>query len=113
MATFTSTFSGSAIADATGVAVVRLGPERGGERWVVKRQTIQNSGNSVNNDCICKVYRNVISDTTLLDGSFTGIFDVSADDNVIVESGSQIIAEWSGCIPGTVSTWTIEAEVSR
>ena len=113
MATFTSTFSGNAVAGFDGVAVITLGPQRAGERWVVKRQTIQNSGNATNNECICKVYRNVISDTTLLDGSFTGVFDVSNNDNINVESGSQIIAEWSGCIPGSVSTWTIEAEVTR
>ena len=100
------TESGRATADATGRAVASVQALRAFEYWSVTRMTVENT--SITNVPTCKVYRGSIAPTNLVDGTYTGTFDVSDLSNPItVQNGAALIAEWTGCDVGSQSTFTV------
>lgn len=96
--------SGSAIAGATGVATVILGPARAFERWVVTGVAITNTSSV--NEPKCRVYRNGVSPSNFLGGSFSGRQDNGPED-VILMTGEKYIAQWEGADVGSVGTITL------
>lgn len=104
--------SGTATANAAGVARVQLGPQKAGESWVVKGYAVANDS-ALTQLVTCNIYRNVVSDTTLVDGTYQGQSRVSRGDNLDIGPGNTLIAEWTGCTPGSISTFIVNGELSR
>lgn len=97
---------GRATADATGRAVATVQPLRAFEYWSVQRLTVENTS-SVNVP-LCKVYRGSIAPTNLVDGTYTGTFDVSElSTPLTIQNGELLLAEWTGCDVGSQCTFTV------
>lgn len=102
--------SGRAVADANGTAQVTLQPLRAFESWDVTRMTVQNT--SVTNVPLCKIYRSSVAPTNLVEGTFSGNFDVS-DSRIALPNGASLIAEWTDADPGSDCTFTVAGKRSR
>jgi len=102
--------SGRAVADANGRAVATIQPLRAFESWRVNRTTVENS--STVNVPVCKIYRGSIAPTNLIDGTYTGTFDVSGTEYT-VPNGMAVVAEWTGCDVGSQCTFTLAGQRMR
>ncbi len=103
--------SGSVTLDATGTGSVVVGPERGGERWTVTRIAITCTSAL---QTTVKLYRNIISTTTLLFGSDAGNNDVASGDPPLeLPPSGKVVLVWSGGTPGSVASLVLEGKLTR
>lgn len=102
--------SGRATADANGNARITLQPLRAFEFWQIDRMTVQNSSTTL--VPLCKVYRSSVDPTKLVDGTFTGTFDVS-DTQLTLPNAMPLIADWTGADPGSSCTFTVAGKRLR
>jgi len=93
--------SGQATFDANGRAVIRLGPEKARERWVVRRVTVSTTSNATST---ATTYKGVETPSRRLDGTVRGNQDTSEDDSYSIESGEGFLCVWSGGTPGAIAT---------
>ena len=95
---------------ANGVAVGRLTPGVAGSSWTVRRMiTSTTLGPDV--PCDLKVYRNVISEATKLDGTSSAGQDTSEiPDGIPLAATETLIAVWSGVANGTICTFTVSGD---
>jgi hypothetical protein len=101
--------SASATANAQGIATATIGPGRATERWYITRLTV--SSNSTVLVPTARVYRAVVSTSTLIDGTHTGTLDHS-DTNLKLQPGENILAQWTGADVNSVCTFVVEGESS-
>lgn len=102
--------TGSATADATGVATVRLQPLRAFETWHITRMMISSTSTTL--VPTLKVYRGSINPSQLIDGTYTGTLNQS-DTSVDVPNGEAIIAQWTGATPGSTCVFTIQGRKGK
>jgi hypothetical protein len=103
--------SRSATVGSSGTATVTLGPQRGGEWWKIKRVTVQNSGTVL--VPTAKVYRGPVSETRLIDGTFTGTFDIDNAADIPLSAGEFITVQWTGADVNSRCTVTVEGDQDR
>lgn len=105
-------YSASGNADANGTVQLRLGPTRGGERWSVRTMTVTNTSSVL--APICRVYRNSVTPTAVVDVTGTGSFDTSTlSPPILLGTGESLIAEFSGCDVGSFSVFTLDTDTAR
>lgn len=102
--------SGSATADASGRAVVRVGPQTAFERWHVTAIQVQSTSDPLVPKC--SIYRGAESRSRLIEGTYDGTFDHS-DTNLWLETGEQLVAVWEEGNAAHNATLTIEGEKVR
>jgi len=101
--------SNSAIFDASGKAVARLGPQRYGERWLITYTSITtNSVSTTGMSC----FRNFEGDTNFQEASvFNGNKD-SSDTVFDLATGEVLIFVWTGGTPGRIGTVSVRGEIT-
>lgn len=105
MSTLELNRSSRAIADAAGVAEIRLSPPMMGEVWHIFGIAVSNNDNT--NNPSCKVYKNLIAPTTRIAGTINGISDTCVGEEFIFAQGDTIIIRWEGCVVGSISSANI------
>ena len=110
--------SRSAIADASGNAIIRFSPGTAGAKWTIQRFVTAITGAGVTPRSILQlaVYRNVISETNRLDGTQSAAQDASEIPNAIeISSSDTILAVYSGIPVGASCQFTLSgfAETGR
>lgn len=78
----------------TGTATVTIGPYRYGESWYINLITsqIQSTHQST-----LKIYRGVISNTSIVAGTYSGNFDTaSGGSNIELKNGDKLVFQWTG-----------------
>lgn len=86
---------------------VALGPERAGERWEIT--LITTNGNSAANPLLT-VYRNSVSESTIVDSTRAGNRDISGT-HLILLTGEKLVAEWAGGTSGARMVLRIEGQI--
>lgn len=86
--------------DASGRAVVSLGPTVYGSKWNVDRMVVTTQSSAVTK---CFVYRNVEQATALTDSTKTGNADTSETD-IDLTPPDKLLFVWSGGTPGAIAT---------
>lgn len=102
--------SRSAIADASGNAILRFSPGTAGARWRIERFVTAITGAGVTPRSILQltVYRNIISEANRLDGTQSAAQDTSEIPNGIeVPSSDTIVAYYSGIPVGASCQFTL------
>jgi hypothetical protein len=102
--------SGRGTANASGVATVTIGPRRAFEKWQVTRVAVQSTSSVL--VPTCRLYRGAAVASRLIDGTYTGTLD-STDLSLTLQSGEDLVAEWSGCDVGATCTVTVDGEAVR
>lgn len=104
--------SGRVTAGSDGIATTQLGPERAGESWVVKRMSVTST--SVTLVPTCKVYRGRVVPSAIIDGTYTGTFDINDLSSPIqLLPGDILTAQWTGSDVGSTCVFTLEGTSSR
>lgn len=105
-------YAQTAVASASGVATVRLGPTRAGEKWQVRSMTVTNTSSVLSPEA--RIYRNAVIPTAIVDVTGTGIFDTSTlSPPIELGSGESLICEWAGCDVGSTSVYSIDVDTVR
>lgn len=97
----------SAIADATGTAVGRIGPFRGFERWYIRGLTTQSDSTD---EVELRVYRGGVSDSNLVASSYSGKLDTAGGSAIRLSPGEELVAQWTGATVGAKCTLRVEGE---
>lgn len=90
-------------APAAGGVAVAYGPQLdNGEAWLIDRAVVSCTSSTAT---ACRLYESTASPAFLLSGTASGAFD-EADypAGLLVPSGRQILAVWTGCSDGAVGT---------
>lgn len=95
--------SGTAVFDASGKAVVRLGPTVYGSRWKVDLMSVSTTSTL---QTTCNVYRDSESAAASLDNTRTGNLDTSNTD-IDLTAGQVILFVWTGGTPGALATVSV------
>lgn len=91
-----------------GRAVVTLSPGRAGQRWRVARlTTIVTPSNGRET---LKVYRNIETPSSYLDGSRVGGQDIS-ETNISLSDVESLVFVWENGTPGSIATCTIAGDI--
>lgn len=98
--------SGSAVFGANGIATIELGPMTRGEVWRIQRITVSTDDLA---DTMAKIYRNVIGDSTFLEGTYAGNSDIS-DTGYEFLTPEKLIVQWTGGTAGKIAFLRIEGE---
>jgi hypothetical protein len=97
---------GSATVNASGAAIVSIGPNIG-QRWVVTAAAVSTSTAVKVPQCNIYIGGSPVP-ANLVDGTFTGNLDsTSKTAGFIITSGQSIIAVWSGADVGALATLSI------
>lgn len=102
--------SRSAIADASGSAIIRFSPGTAGASWTIQRFVTAITGPTVTPRSILQltVYRNIISEANRLDGTQSAAQDTSEIPNGIeVASSDTVLAVYSGIPVGASCQFTL------
>lgn len=91
-------------ADATGNARVLIGPKTYGIKWDINNIAVTSTSTT---ESECTMYRNVQTDTALIDGTPNGNGDVSPTSGLILLSGENLLFVWTGASVGAICTVTI------
>lgn len=102
--------SASATADASGRAVVRLGPHRAFEVWDITQTSVQTT--STTNVPEVRLYEGHESPSALIDGSYDGNLN-HTNAHIRLQSGVELVAVWSGADVGAVCTLAVMGESRR
>jgi hypothetical protein len=94
--------SATGTADGSGIATARIGPRRAFERWEVRSVSLQNT--STNLTPKASIYRAFVGPSSFINGTYSGNFDTDSDFNQELQSGEDLIVQWEGCDPGSIST---------
>lgn len=94
-----------AIANASGVASVPLGPQLAGETWLIESITVQcvNSTNAT-----ATVYKNAILPANVKASTRQGYNDVDYNANIPLQIGEQIWVVWNNCTPLDICYVTVQ-----
>lgn len=96
---------------ADGTGAITFGPERGSESWSVERVSVQCTSAL---SSTARIYRNVISDLTMLFDTRTGNADVaSGDPPMLIPRSGHFIVEWRNATPGAIATAVVEGKLTR
>lgn len=101
--------SRTATFDAAGIARVVLGPTVYGERWRVKRMSVNTTSA---NDTDVRVYLNAEIDTRMIDGSYTGNRDFSETD-LTLQTLDRLIVVWIAGTPGALASFLVQGTSDR
>jgi hypothetical protein len=102
--------SSSAVADASGSAILRFSPGTAGASWSIERMVTSITGAGVSPRDLLElvVYRNVISEANRLDHTSSAAQDTSEIPNPIgIASSDTVIAVYSGIPTGASCQFTI------
>lgn len=95
---------GSATFDAAGSATVRIGVQIHGLEWEIKKFVVSTTSDLSTQ---VRIYRDTVSDSSRIDGSYSGNQDVS-DTSVSLQAPVTILFVWDGGTPGAQATGRIE-----
>ncbi|MFE9102952.1 hypothetical protein [Actinomadura geliboluensis] len=96
--------SAQAVLDASGNGSVRLGPQRHGIRWIIRRITVQTSTDTLVPQA--RVYRGGIGDASFISGTFVGSFDSDDGLEEQLDNGEYLTVAWTGGDAGATATAT-------
>jgi hypothetical protein len=99
----------TAIFGADGVARLRIGPQVFGERWHIRRMTVNTTSA---NDTDVRVFLNAEIDTRMIDGSFTGNRDFS-ETNLTLQTLDNLIVVWVDGTPGAFASFLVQGTTER
>ena|ERR1700761_4645047 len=85
---------GSVTLDANGQGTVTLGPAKPNERWEIQSVAVSVSSNT--NEPMAKCYRDIVSQTALIGGTYSGSFDYDSAFNYTVFPGRKLVVQWTG-----------------
>lgn len=97
---------GTVTLDGSGNGTITLGPAKSNERWEVNGVAVSVSANMVGLVVFepqLKAYRDVVSVTTLIGGTYSGSFDSDSAFNYVVYPGRKIAFQWTGGVPGATA----------
>lgn len=86
----------------SGTGTVVLGPAKSNERWEVS--TVSFSVSSNNSEPTAKCYRDNVSNTTFIGGTYSGSFDSDPAFNFTVYPGRKLAIQWTNGDPGAIAT---------
>lgn len=90
------------VLDGSGYGVVTLGPAKFNESWLIEGLSVNVSTNT--NEPKASIYRDQVSQTTLINGTYSGSFDTDPAFNYELQSGRKVAVEWEGGDAGAVAT---------
>lgn len=97
--------------DGSGAGTVRLGPVPGFQQWEASLYTVQVVTPGLVQATV-KVYRNVVADGSLIDGTYAGNFDTSTQSPPIILSlGESLFFVFSGGNPGSAAKVRVEGVI--
>jgi len=98
-----------ATADASGRAVVSLGPKKYGDSWTVKTlATITDS----TTESQLRVYRGVEADSAIVASTYSGNQDTASGNPIIVPSQDKLVFVWTNASVGANCTCRIEGDLN-
>lgn len=101
--------SATAVADANGRAVVRLGPSRAMEKWSITNTAVQST--SVDTATF-KLYRGSESTSRFIEGTYAGGQD-NSNTAYTLQNGEPAVGVWTGATIGATCTMTISGTGER
>lgn len=110
-------YSARGTVGSNGIINLTLGPTRGGEKWIVRNMTVQNSSTApliTTDNITAKVYRSQVIPSALVDGTLTGQFDTSAlNPPIELGSGENLVCQWVNAQAGSFSVFTMDVDSTR
>jgi hypothetical protein len=95
-----------------GAGTIRLGPVPSFQQWSIRIYTVQTTGGTGTLQALVQVYRNLVTAGALIDGSYAGNLDTSAQDPpIILATGESLFFVWSGANPNSIATLRVEGTV--
>lgn len=104
MRKFPFTASARAIADSSGVAIARIGPERAFEQWHITSVAIQSTSSTLVPEL--REFRNNPIESALIGTSRSGDLDSGSAD-ILLQSGEDIVYRWTNVDVGAACTVTV------
>lgn len=99
---------GTSTFDADGMATVRFGLQIHGLEWEIKKFVVSTTSELSTQ---VRIYRDTVSDSNRIDGSYSGNQDVS-DTSVTLQAPVTLVFVWEGGTPGAQATGRIEGTVN-
>lgn len=87
---------------------IRFGPTQFGVSWDITRFSC-----SASQKCVLAIYRDYVSPTTQINYTTKGIGDTSTQDDVQMQVGQVLIAQWTGGTAGDTVTLSYEGTMSQ
>lgn len=98
---------GTVTLDAGGNGTIVLGPAKSNERWDISTVAVSVSNTNFFGtvlEPIMKAYRDSVSPTSIIGGTYSGSFDSDTAFNFVVYPGRKIAFQWTGGVPGAIAT---------
>lgn len=99
----------TAIADASGKAMVSTGPQRYGDSWTV---TLLATTTNSTTESQLRIYRGVESDSALVATTYSGNQDTAGGNTIQIPAQDKLVFVWSGASLGAVCTCRIEGDLN-
>lgn len=94
--------------DGSGNGTVRFGPVPGFQQWDISLYAVTAGGPNTK-QALVKVYRNLVNDANLIDGTYSGNFDTSSQNPPIsLVVGESLYFVFSGGNPSVAASVRIE-----
>lgn len=93
---------GTVTLDSNGQGTVTLGPAKFNESWEVEGASVNVTSNT--NEPQVRFYRDQVSTTTLINGSYSGSFDADPAFNHTVYPQRKLAVQWTGGDAGAIAT---------
>lgn len=99
--------SGSGRFNAAGRASVSLGPGVWGSKWTVERYVVSSDSTD---ETECSLYKNVETNTALLDNTPNGNDDTSTSGDIEIRAGETLLFVWTGGTTNANVTVTLSGQ---
>lgn len=87
------TASASVTLNGAGGGQVSMGPTQYGEVWTIVGSAVTVSTNV--NEPQARIYLNTVSPAAMVLGTYSGSFDTSSGDTIVLQAGQTIICVWT------------------
>ena len=100
--------SASAVVAANGTARVQFSPAVYAAKWTLTNITVRST--SALQPTVF-IYQNSVSDSNLVNGTFSGIFDVDSDPKLTLAAADSLIVVWVNATPGANCVCAIQFDL--
>lgn len=106
-------YTQSVVLDENGYgSIVGVGPAFQGSRWRIERLTTNINAQSSDPPAELRVFRGAISDTTIIEGTYSGNFDIS-DSVILLQHNESLSFEWRFGPPNLAAVVRIEGTYTQ